>query len=318
VKVLVTGATAPLGRRLIVDLLATPGIEQVLAVGLEASPSELPDDPRLAYEAVDLRRPRDAHDLIFGPARRLGIDCVIHTALHRTPRDDGAAVHATNVEGTRNLLLNCERSPHVRRFVFRSTADVYRVRAAEPDLIDEDHPIEDDPAIPQWVRDRIDADLLVCSRMAMSRLSVVVVRCAEILAPGVGSQLWDYLRSRVCLRPLGFDPMLNLLSIEDCVDALGLAARGQARGIYNIAGADTLPLSRVIALWNRREIARPGPLLAPLYHLRARTVGLEFRYDLNLRRFHFGGVLDGRRARDLLGYLPRYRIAWPATARHAA
>ena len=55
----------------------------------------------------------------------------------------------------------------------------------------------------------------------------------------------------------------------------------------------------------------PSPLLAPLYQLRRRLAGFEFRYDLNVRRFHFGGVLDGTRARRELGYLPTAHVTWP-------
>ena len=51
--------------------------------------------------------------------------------------------------------------------------------------------------------------------------------------------------------------------------------------------------------------------MAPLYQLRRRIAGFEFRYDLNARRFHFGGVLDGTRAREQLGYVPRVRAQWP-------
>lgn len=58
----------------------------------------------------------------------------------------------------------------------------------------------------------------------------------------------------------------------------------------------------------------PGPLLAPLYRLRARVVGFDFRYDVNMRRFHFGGMLDGRRARERLGYQPSHSIDWPVAA----
>jgi hypothetical protein len=53
---------------------------------------------------------------------------------------------------------------------------------------------------------------------------------------------------------------------------------------------------------------------APLYRLRTRTVGFEFRYDLNLGRFHLGGILDGARARATFGYEPRHAIAYPARA----
>jgi hypothetical protein len=33
---------------------------------------------------------------------------------------------------------------------------------------------------------------------------------------------------------------------------------------------------------------------------------------MNLRRFHFGGVLDGRKARERLGYVPTTPVRWPA------
>jgi UDP-glucose 4-epimerase len=193
--------------------------------------------------------------------------------------------------------------------VFRSVGDVYAVRASEPNLLDEDTPIDLDPWAPQWMRDRVEADLLVAGRLG-SPLAIAVLRYAEVFAPDSGSQLWDYVQSRVCLRPLGFDPMINVLSIDDAVTAAVLAARSREVGIFNIPGLDTLPLSRMIARAGRLGIPVPGPLLAPLYRLRTRAVGFEFRYDLNLRRFHFGGVLEGTRARERLGYVP----TWSALA----
>jgi UDP-glucose 4-epimerase len=139
----------------------------------------------------------------------------------------------------------------------------------------------------------------------MSRLDIVVLRCAEIVAPDVGSQFHDYLSSPACLRPLGFDPMLNLLSLEDAARAVCLAAETKQSGIFNIDGADTLPLSRAVRLAGRVGLALPGPLLAPLYQARATTLGMEFSYDTNHRAFHFSSVLDATRARRLLGYEPR-------------
>jgi UDP-glucose 4-epimerase len=150
--------------------------------------------------------------------------------------------------------------------------------------------------------------------MGMSSFEIVVLRCAEIPAPQSGSQLWDYLQTRVCLRPLGFDPMINLLSLEDAARAVRLALAGHAQGIFNIPGADTLPLSRIIALAGRRDVPVPGPLIAPLYELRTRVVGLQFRYDLNARRFHFGGVVDGSRAQSVLDYRPSHPLVWPRKA----
>jgi UDP-glucose 4-epimerase len=226
-------------------------------------------------------------------------------------------VRALNVESTRELLRLAERHPTIRRFVFRSHSDVYRVSPYGATLLEEDDALDLSAGAPQRVRNRVEADVTVCTRMGLSPLSIQVLRCAEILAPNMGSQLYDYLSSVLCLRPLGFDPMLNLLTIEDAARALVLALDCDAQGVFNIAGADTLPLSRVIEKWGRTALPVFGPLLAPLYRLRASALGVEFRYDMNHRRFHFSSVLDGRRAREILGYEPKHPIAWP-TARPPA
>lgn len=312
-RVLVTGATTPIGRTLIARLLSEEGTESVLAVGAEADPLPfgLQGSTRYHYRQIDLTRTRDLHDLLFLDAKRLGIDVVVHNALHRSAHHEGPRVHALNVECTRELLAMAERHPTIRRFVFRSASAVYRIDPRRSTLLSEDDPLELEPNAPQKVRDRVEADLTVCTRMGMSELELVVLRCAEILAPGVGSQLWDYLGSRVCFRPMGFDPMLNLLSLEDLSRALSLAVAGEGSGVFNVPGADVLPLSHAVELWGRVGIPVPGPALAPLYRLRARALGRDFRYDLNHRRFHWSAVLDGRRARDRLGYEPRYPITWP-------
>jgi UDP-glucose 4-epimerase len=310
VRVLVTAARASIGRALVDALLADERVEHVLAV--DAEPGD--DTARLTWSELDVTRPRDAHDLLYGPARRLGITAVVHGPLHPGAREEDRRVHALNVEATRELLLGCEHHPTIERFVYRSAAEVYAIRSSEPNLLDEDAPLELDPGVPQWVRDRVEADLTVCARAASSRLAIVVLRHAEVLARGTGSQLWDYLQSRVCLRPLGFDPMVNVLSMEDAIAAIRLALDAGARGVFNVPGADTLPLSRLIARWGRHDVPVPGPLLAPLYALRTRAIGLEFRYDLNFRRFHFGGVVDGTRATGELGYRPRHPIRWPRAA----
>jgi UDP-glucose 4-epimerase len=308
-RALVTGATTPLGRAVVDTLASGEDCSLVLAVG-HGPRFDRPWRGNVVYRGIDLTRGREVHDLICGDAIEHSIDTVVHMAQHRATRESGRKIHAQNVTATRELLLRCTDHPTIRRFVHRSFAEVYALEHATPDLLDEEAALDFDPTAPQWLRDRIEADLTVCAHLGGS-LPIAVLRCAEVLATDSGSQLWDYLSSRVCLRPLGFDPMLNVLSLEDAVAAIAAAARSTHTGVFNIPGADTLPLSRAIAETGCLDIPVPGPLLGPLYGLRRWIAGLEFRYDLNLRRFHFGGVIDGARARQLLGYVPSHPVQWP-------
>ncbi len=315
--VLLTGATTPFGRALAQALVDDEGFGPILAAGIEEGAPGLPTHPRLIYRRVDLTRSRDIQGLLGGPARELGIEAVIHGAWHRKAIDAGPRIRRLNVESTRELLRLAEEHPTIRHFVLRSYADIYRIDSDEAVLLGEEHPLRLSAEMPQILRDRLEADVTACMRMGMSRLSISVLRFAEIVAPGVGSQLFDYLSSRVCFRPLGFDPMLCLLSVGDAVRATMAALRARASGIFNIPGKDILPLSRAVALARRACVPVPGPLLSPLYGLRARAMHTDFRYDMNHFRFHLSGVVDGRRAAEVLGFAPEIALDWQAISEQA-
>ena len=310
-RVMITGATTPLGAALVDTLLAQRDVELVLAIGRESEPLERRAHDRLQYRRCDLTHQRSLHDLLWGEVRSLGIDAVVHGMHHRLARDAGRAVHAQNVSSTRALVLACADHPTIRRLVYRSFAEVYALHQATTEVLDEESPLEFDPSTPQWLRDRVEADLTACAHLCNPSPRIAVLRCAEILAPASGSQLWDYLSSRVCLRPLGYDPILNVLSLEDAAEAFLAALRSEEIGVFNIPGFDTLPLSRAIAESVRVDIPIPGSMMSPMYKLRRIIAGFDFRYDMNVRRFHFGGVVDGTRALRTLGYAPRHPVQWP-------
>lgn len=325
-RVLVTGASTPMGTALIRRMLSDAGVERVLAIvpPVEAGPGHtsaealraLDPGQRLNVLRVDLMRPRDVRRLLFSTSADERVDVLVHGATHRAARRGGEWAHALNVDATRALLQLSERHPTLRRFVYRSYADVYRLRARQASIIVEDHPLELFSRSPPWVQDRMEADLTVCTRMGQSALEIVVLRCAECLGPACGSQLYDYLTPRICYTPMGFDPMLNVLSIEDTAEACFLAARGKQQGVFNVPGADTLPLSEVIFSVGRRAVPVPSALLGPLYGLRAALQRTAFLYRHNYYRFHYGGILDGRRCREAFGYEPRHPIVWSDLAVH--
>jgi len=310
-RVLVTGSTTPLGAALVKSLLDDERVEKVVAVGREGEPPclAIEDDPRFVCVPTDLRRSRNVRNLLYGPAR--DVTAVVHGAIHRSAHHIGRRAHALNVDATRTMLELAEGHPHIERFVFVSSGAVYQVDSENPAIVDEAQPLNLTPRAPQWIRDRVEADLCVCTRMGMSQMKIVVLRFAECLAPAMGSQMYDYLNAPVCLRPLGFDPIMNVIGIDDMVASVRAGLRYDAHGLFNIPGRDTLPLTAAIRRWGKHDVPVPGFLMSPLYRLRARLERSEFRYDLNMFRFHFNAVLSGRRALTELGYEASHGIDWP-------
>jgi UDP-glucose 4-epimerase len=312
ISVCVTGATSAIGERLVRSLLADTRVRHVLAVDRPPADRALPfQAQRLTYKSVDLTRSRRVHDLLFGAARDLGVEVVVHLGGSRSAFREGSGVHASNVEALRSILDLSDRHPTIRRVVVASHAVVYKVGLDLPILVTEDHPLDLAPGAPQYVRDRVEADLTACARMGLSDCEIVVLRCAEALGPGTGSQLFDFLDAPLAFRPFGFDPMVNVATIADIVQALELATHGSGEGVFNVPGFDTLPLSECARRWGTPLLPMVGPFIRRAYGIRHALTGSEFRYGLNRKRMHFGLVLDGARARDILGYLPTHPVDWP-------
>lgn len=312
-KVLVTGGETTLGRAIAEALARDPAVHSVLCVHAPHAPSSaLPEGaPRVMHVPLDLGRPREVRDLLFSERAR-AISAVVHAPSAFGQPPPSAHARRGVVQATEHLLRVCDEQPQIARFVYVGSGSVYRIDTDEPTLIDENHPLELAASAPQSVRERIEADLVVCARIGVSRLSIAVLRCAEILAPGTGGQLHDYLGSRVCLRPLGYDAMLNVLSLHDVANAARLATLSHERGVFNIPGLDTLPLTELIHRAGKLGVPLPGPALAPLYRLRALTTAFRFRYAPERQRFHFGAILDGREAKRAFDYAPARRVRFDA------
>lgn len=309
-NVLITGASSPIGEELVRRLLEDSRIGKIIAVLDPKGKSYLKEHPRLTTVVVDISRQRRLHNLLFGIAKEQSITVVVHTSQTESANKEGVSVHAHNVEALRNILLFSERHPTINRLVIRSCSGVYQVQRDLPALIQEDHPLNMGEGAPQWVRDRVEADFTACTRMGLSNLSIIVLRMTEVLEENCGSQMHDYLRSSVCLRPIGFDPMLNFLTVEDAAAAFQKAVQSNAQGVFNIPGADILPLTEVIEQWGKRSFPLPEIGMHWAYRMRRYFRKGQFRYGMNRRRFHYSGILDGRRAVEVLRFFPSHPINW--------
>jgi UDP-glucose 4-epimerase len=105
----------------------------------------------------------------------------------------------------------------------------------------------------------------------------------------------------------GFDPMVQLIHVEDAAQAMVEALRPEASGVYNVVGPGEVPLSTIF-----RELGRT-PI--PIPHLIARpALQFLFRYHLasfpppELDHIQFLCAVDGSRWGKEVGCKPRYSM----------
>ncbi len=317
-RVLVTHADQPLGRRLVKALYHDPGVERVLAVGSGAVPRAfdrlLADGDRTGYLRVDLARHRPVSDLFHAERlRRMEIDSVVHVPSHGAGTDACGPVIAglpVRTAEARLVLQHCREVARIRHVIALGSAFVYRRPAGNANRLRETSELDLDPSVPDEFRAWIDCDMLFRAEVASERLRVVLLRLPTVVASGGAVYLNPSLEggSRPRLRPLGFDPLCALISDKDVAKGVQAALHSTARGVFNLAGRETLPLS-VLSRWTRRPtLPVPGGLLGAMARAAGFVAGETARVRLDGDHLRFGFTLDTRRAERELGFEPHYRV----------
>lgn len=298
-KVLITGVSHLLGLRLAKRLEADDDVESVVGVDL--------DEPTIPMKKLDFVRADIRSPLIARVLESTGVDTIIHTNITSSPRTFGgrSGMKENNVIGTLQLLAAAQRARRVKKVVMKSSAAVYGSEPGEPSILPEDHAgkavrlsgySKDCAEAETYARDfgrrRPDVDL-------------VILRTQNVAGPTVRTSITDYLSLPIVPTALGFDPRLQLLHEEDAVEALYLALTGDRDGIFNIAAEGVVYLSQATRLLGKPEL--------PLVPFTARiAAGLLRRFGVidfptdQLKLLLYGRVLNIRRAREQLGFTPRY------------
>ena len=297
-RIVLTGIAGNLGR-LVAQRLHRIGDYHV--VGVDRRPvSNLPKD--IEHLQVDLRsrRTRD----VFRSGQ---VDAVIHLGLMHDPRRTAEELHSWNVAGTTRLLEDCADF-NVRKVVFLSSANVYGPRADNTQFITEESPLmaaADFPAI----RDLVEADMQATSffwRARGRRVETVVLRPVHILG-SVRNAASNYLRLNRIPVIMGYDPMVQVIHERDVIEAIVLSLKPEVHGVLNLAGPGQVPLSVVIRELEKPALPIPGPLLRSVIRGLWRFHLTSFP-SAELSFIKYTCMVDGSRARDVLGFRPRYSL----------
>jgi UDP-glucose 4-epimerase len=297
-KIVLTGLAGRMGQ-LVAKRLHRMGTYQV--VGIDRRPvHDLPKD--IQHLDVDIRSRRAREAFRSGP-----VDAFIHLGLMHDPRKSRFELHSWNVVGTSRLLEHCADF-QVRKVIVLSSADVYGPRPDNPQFLTEEAPLlasQDFPAI----RDLIEADMQATSFFWQSRgknIETVVLRPVHILG-AVRNAASNYLRLKRVPVLMGFDPMVQVIHEEDVARAIILALNPGVHGILNLTGPGEVPLSVLIRELGKSALPIPAHLFEPMVKTLWRFRLTSFPVP-ELSHIQHICMVDGNRAREMMGFRPEYGI----------
>jgi nucleoside-diphosphate-sugar epimerase len=242
--VALVGASHPAARALAVALEADARVERVLGLSASEPPLLGPKFEYLETSAEQLtRRVRGAGAVVVFPS----IDVAA-----RDP--DQARVSA--LESLRQVLAGIDSGTEV--VVLWSSAVVYGAQPDNPVPLREGDPLRPNDNFPAA---GILADMEGIVLGAATSVRRVVLRAAPVWAPEWGTFTARWLQAPALLGVGGADPPMQALHPDDAASALVLAVAGDLDGVYNVAPADSVPLSQAARLTGRRLVPLPAALV---------------------------------------------------------
>lgn len=288
--IVVTGICGRLGQ-----LLARKLHRSERVIGIDRRPFEgCPED--IDHCQLDLRR-KKTQDIF----RTKAIKAVVHLGTMHNPRESDREHHSWNVVGYKKLLEYAEKY-RVPKLVLLSSANLYGPNPDNPQFLTEEAPLLGAQDFSQ-IRDLVEVDMLTQSFFwKRPETETVVLRPCHILGK-VRNAPSNYLRLKRPVTLLGYDPMIQVIHERDVVDAIILALKPGARGIFNLSGAGQLPLSRMIRMLDKPLLPLPAVLVKSI--VRQLWPYRVFNHSASeLDYLRYTCMVDGSRASEQLGFRP--------------
>lgn len=293
--VVVTGISGNLGRTLTKMLHKRERI-----IGIDRRPfNGRPKDVEM--HELDLRK-KKAEEVF----RKNEVRAVIHQGIMHDPRMSAEEHHSFNVLGTTRLLDYCAKYG-VKKLVVLSSASVYGPSPDNSNFLMEDAPLMGASRF-SGVRDLIEVDMLAHGFFwRHPQVETVILRPVHIVGPTIKNAPSNYFRLKYPWVLAGFDPMVQLIHVEDTARAMIEALRPEPKGVYNVVGPGEVPLSAVHRELGHQPIPVPHPVARG-------ALNLLFRYRIanfpapELDHLQFLCAVDGSRWVKEVGWKSAYSM----------
>jgi len=307
VRILLPGASGALGRK-VAARLASEGHQ---VVGIDRRPWL---GAPVEFHELDVRK-RAAEDLF----RKLRPQVVVHMATVTSLAISGEERYQINLGGTRAVFEH-SRAYGVQHCIFVGRHTFYGAGEEAALFHTEDEPPLALNRFPE-LADLVAADLYASTALwRFPELTTSVLRACYTLGPSGHGTLASFLRGKRVPMIIGFDPLFQFMHEDDLVRAIVLTLAKQPRGVFNVAGPQPLPLSRVIVGAGRTPVPLPETLVRAMLG----RFGFPKMPPGALGHVKYPVVVDARAFREQTGFthgfdevetLQAFRDAFPVPVR---
>ena len=252
----ITGLDTYWGAHLAERLLERPSAPRVVGIDLHR-PLRLAG--RVDFHRVDLTHPT-ADVALAELLTNEGIEALIHLAYRSSPTPDLEEDHELETIGSMHVF-NAAGFAKLRRLVVASSTMLYGPRPDNPNFLAEDAPLAGH-ADAHCVRNRVEVEALLTGWADRHPdTEVTVLRSCWTMGPDYTDHVVRFFERPVVPTMLGYDPLMQLLHVDDLLDVYERAVCEAHPGVFNVVGRGVLPLSTLIALAGKRRMPLPAPLL---------------------------------------------------------
>ena len=296
-RIAVTAGRSPLGRCVADALRASPEVEQVRSIETRPSRDDSDDDLDVVSLTPD-------HRPFAEYLEKQRIDTVIQCGL--VPDRSGLGSSARGADVITTMCVGAaigDADCCVRSWILASSSHVYPIGSQSPLLQQEqqDLPRGDEPLAAtigeaeSYARD-------VARRR--SYLNVAIMRLQQLVGPGVRGPLASLLARNPVPTPMGFDPAIQLLHLEDAASALAFAAQADLAGTYNVASAGVIRCHDAVLAAGRNRFA-VLPMSAGLLEPLLGRLGIPVVPAELLALLRFGHAVDTKKI-ERTGWQPAH------------
>ncbi len=291
-KLLITGMAGGLA-----NLVA----RRAIALGHEVTGVDYRPAPQLLPTGVEFHRANYNKTRIEDVFRRCQPDVVLHLGRVGNLKVLPNKRFDLNVIGSAKVFELCLKYG-VQRLLVLSTFHIYGAHPNNHVPIFEDEPLRAAQTFPQ-LADAVQLDNQACTWVWRHRkLRTVVLRPCNVVGAHINNAVSTYLRQPVQSYLLGFNPMWQLIGEDDLVEAVTSAWQGEAVGVFNVAGAEAVPLVSALKLTGSSLWPVPGFFAEAFLWARGRLAGGLPPYLLDF--FRYPCVISDARFRQAFRWQP--------------